>query len=165
MGRLDSTEIQVETEPEDIAQLAREVAASMRGTEDRPVRVIAGEGAPLIPADRRLVKLAIKQLLDNALKYSPPESPVTVNVRECGDAVAVEVTDLGRGIPPQEQKHVFERMYRGPSTSRRIPGSGLGLSIALSIARAHHGDLSFTSRPGETVFRLTLPEGAKGQAQ
>jgi two-component system OmpR family sensor kinase len=166
MARLDTPEIRILTEPANVAELAREVVASMRGEiEDRPVQVISNAGAPPIPVDRRLLKLALKQLLDNAVKYSPPGSPVTVGVSDSDGETTVEVTDRGKGIPQQEQKRVFERMYRGPSTARQIPGSGLGLSIALNIARAHHGDLKFSSRPGETVFRLTLPAAAKGEAQ
>jgi signal transduction histidine kinase len=116
-----------------------------------------------ISIDRRLVKLAIKQLLDNALKYSPPEQPVVVGVCNASGATTVSVTDHGKGIPNQEQCRIFERLYRSPSVERQIPGSGLGLSIALNIARAHHGDLTLTSRPGETTFRLSLPSDTEGK--
>ena len=103
------------------------------------------------------MKLAIKQLLDNALKYSLPGSPVTVQVQNGSGTISIAVTDRGEGIPAQEQSRIFERLYRGVSVERQIPGSGLGLSIALNIARAHDGDLRVSSRPGETTFRLTLP--------
>jgi len=107
-----------------------------------------------------LIKLAVKQLVENALKYSPPDSPVTVRVHN-GRGVTVAVTDHGKGIPVQEQTRIFERLYRSPSVQSQIPGSGLGLSIAQSIVRAHHGDLIVTSQPGETTFRLTLPADQK----
>jgi signal transduction histidine kinase len=107
-----------------------------------------------------LVKLAVKQLVDNALKYSPPDTPVTIHVHS-GNGVTVSVTDYGRGIPVHEQTRIFERLYRSPSVQRQIPGSGLGLSIAQSIVRAHHGELSVTSQPGETTFQLTLPADRK----
>jgi two-component system, OmpR family, sensor histidine kinase KdpD len=166
MGRLDSTEIRVQTEPANIGEIVREVVASMSaGMEDRPVEVICDDYPPAIAVDRRLVKLAIKQLLDNALKYSPPERPVTVQVHNGSGAVTVAVTDRGKGIPVQEQDRIFERMYRSPSVERQVPGSGLGLSIALSIVRAHRGELSVTSRPGETTFRFTLPANPEGAAK
>jgi two-component system sensor histidine kinase KdpD len=157
MGRLDTANIQVHAEPSDVAEIVREVLASMRNEIDnRPVNVIFDEHLSTISVDRRLIKLAIKQLLDNALKYSPPETPVHVRVHN-GSGLTVAVTDYGKGIPVHEQSRVFERLYRSPSVQNRIPGSGLGLSIAQDIVRAHHGDLSVSSRSGETTFRLTLP--------
>jgi len=163
MGRLDATDIRVNAEPTNIEDLVREVAASMRADRDnRPIQVICAESPPAILADRRLLKLAIKQLLDNALKYSPPETPITVQIGNTGGGISIAVTDHGKGIPSQEQSRVFERMYRSPAVSRQIPGSGLGLSIALSIVRAHSGELSVTSHPGETTFLLTLPAEPKG---
>lgn len=157
MGRLDSAHIQVQTQPTNIDEIVREVVASMRrGIDGRSVNVVCDEHPSAISIDRRLVSLAIKQLLDNALKYSPPATPVTVSVYN-GNGVTVAVTDHGSGIPVEEQSRIFERLYRSPSVQNQLPGSGLGLSIALNIARAHHGELNVTSQPGETTFRLTLP--------
>ena len=160
MGRLDTADIRVHTELSDVGAIVREVVASMRNEIDsRPVNIVCDEH-PSVSIDRRLVKLAVKQLVDNALKYSSPDTPVTVRVHN-GRGVTVAVTDYGKGIPVQEQTRIFERLYRSPSVQSQIPGSGLGLSIAQSIARAHHGDLIVTSRPGETTFRLTLPTDRK----
>ena len=78
--------------------------------------------------------------------------------------VDVELTDHGKGIPEKEQSHIFERFFRSPSVLHQIPGSGLGLSIAHGILRAHHGDLTVKSRPGKTAFRLTLPANYGGEA-
>jgi len=162
MGRLDTANIRVHTEPSHVDEIVREVVASMRNEiDDRPVNVICDDHPSPIAIDRRLVKLAIKQLLDNALKYAPPDTPVTVRVHN-GSGVTIEVTDYGKGIPIQEQSRIFERLYRSPSVQNQIPGSGLGLSIAQNIVRAHHGDLIVTSRPGETTFQLTLPADHRG---
>lgn len=162
MGRLDTANIRVHTEPSNIGEIVREVVDSMRNVIDgRPVNIVCDEHPPSIAIDRRLLKLAIKQLLDNALKYSPPDTPVTIRVYN-GSGVTVAVTDCGKGIPVPEQGRVFERLYRSPSVQKQIPGSGLGLSIAQNIVRAHHGDLIVTSRPGETTFQLTLPADQKG---
>jgi two-component system sensor histidine kinase KdpD len=160
MGRLDTSDIRVHRELSDVGAIVREVVASMRNEIDsRPVNVVCDEYLS-IAIDRRLVKLAVKQLVDNALKYSPPDAPVTVRVHN-GSGVTVAVTDYGKGIPMQEQTRIFERLYRSPAVRSQIPGSGLGLSIAQSIVRAHHGDLNVTSRPGETTFRLILPVDQK----
>ena len=162
MGRLDTSNIRVHTEPSNVGEIVREVVAAMHNEIDnRPVNVICDKHPSTIAIDRRLVKLAIKQLLANALKYSPPDTPVTVRVHN-GSGVTVAVTDYGKGIPMQEQSRIFERLYRSPSVQNQIPGSGLGLSIAQNIVRAHRGDLIVTSRPGETTFQLTLPADRKG---
>jgi signal transduction histidine kinase len=158
MGRLDATDIRVNAEPTRVEELVREVAGSMRADRDnRSIEILCAAPPPPILADRRLLGLAIKQLLDNALKYSPPETLVSTRIESAGGRIMITVTDHGAGIPLQEQTRIFERLYRSPSIARQIPGSGLGLSIAQSIARAHKGELTVTSRPGETTFRLTLP--------
>jgi len=163
MGRLDSSDIRVQAELADVGEIVREVVDSMRNEMDgRPVEVERDEHTPAIAVDRRLVRLAIKQLVDNALKYSPRDKPVVVRVSSRNGAISVSVTDHGRGIPRQEQARIFQRLYRSPSVARQIPGSGLGLSIALNIVRAHHGDLNVTSGPGETTFELTLPMSTVG---
>jgi two-component system sensor histidine kinase KdpD len=133
--------------------------------DDRPVDIICEDHTPAIAIDRRLIKLAIKQLLDNALKYSSPDTPVTVTVRNGalnGSGVTVAITDHGKGIPIPEQSRIFERLYRSPSVQHQVLGSGLGLSIAQNIVRAHRGELTVTSCSGETTFRLTLPADQNG---
>jgi signal transduction histidine kinase len=129
----------------------------------RPLEIVRENDICKGAFDRHLIKLAVKQLIDNALKYSPPGTPLRIKVQQDGESLAVDVTDFGNGIPLREQNHIFERFYRSPSVQNQIPGSGLGLSIAQSIARAHGGDLSVTSRPGETTFRLVLPLEYKGE--
>jgi two-component system, OmpR family, sensor histidine kinase KdpD len=163
MARLDTANIEVHLERSNFCEIIRDVVASMQKEIDaRPVEVICEGEQPVIPADQRLVKLAIKQLLDNALKYSAPGTPVTINVRSENGVMMVDIIDRGKGIPLSEQARVIERFWRSPSVKKQIPGSGLGLSIAHRIARAHNGDLTFTSRPGETTFRLILPAEYKG---
>jgi signal transduction histidine kinase len=123
------------------------------------------ERVPVMTLDRRLVKLALKQLLDNALKYSPPDLPVAIRVCAGDRAVFVDVTDCGAGISPEDKERIFERFYRGRSIRNQIPGSGLGLNIAHSIMQAHHGDLTVTSRPGKTTFRMMLQVDRAGGAK
>jgi two-component system sensor histidine kinase KdpD len=158
MGRLDGSNIEVQAEPCNVGEVVQEVVASMRPEIDgRPVEVVRADYPAAIAIDRRLIKLAIKQLLDNALKYSLPDQPVKLQVHNGSGKVTVAVTDYGQGISAQEQKRIFDRLYRSPSLQNKAPGSGLGLSIAQNIARAHKGDLTVTSRPGETTFHLSLP--------
>jgi two-component system sensor histidine kinase KdpD len=158
MGRLDSANIDLMFEQASMPAIVQEVVTGMQPDIDtREVTVSSDKSLPPIAMDRRLVRLAIKQLLDNALKYSPDNQPITIHVHEAESMVSVDVTDRGPGIPPQELNRIFDRLYRSPSVAREVPGSGLGLSIAQNIARAHHGDLTVTSREGETIFSLNLP--------
>jgi K+-sensing histidine kinase KdpD len=102
-------------------------------------------------------------LIDNAAKYSPPGSPLRIRVQQDGESLTVEITDFGKGIPIPEQDRIFERFYRSPSVGNQIPGSGLGLNIARSIARAHGGDLMVASSPGESTLKLIMPLECKGE--
>ncbi len=157
LARLDIKQIDVHPEPYDLRKVIREVVASMRSEiDERQLDVVCDEQLPRVSFDPRLMKLAFKQLLDNALKYSPPDTPVAIRAH-ADSMLTIEVTDYGTGIPAEEQMRIFERFYRSPSFKHQIPGSGLGLSIAHRIVRAHNGDLTVMSRPGETTFRMTLP--------
>jgi two-component system sensor histidine kinase KdpD len=163
MARLDTTHIDVRLEMSDIDGIVREVIASMKSeVDERPLDVGDAPRLPAVPLDRRLVKLALKQLLDNALKYSTPDTAVAIHLRGSEQAVSIDITNRGVGIPLEDQRRIFDRFYRGPSVRNQIPGSGLGLTIASSIARAHHGDLTVTSQSGETTFHLTLPSEQTG---
>jgi len=163
LARLDEAHIDIQAEVSDLGQTAREVIASMRAAIDgRPLTIDCEPQTPMILFDRRLTRLAIKQVIDNALKYSPPETPVEIRVKPGENAAVLEVTDHGKGISPQEQPRIFQRFYRSPGVQKQIPGSGLGLSIAHRVVQAHGGDLTVTSEPGTTTFRLTLPAG-KGE--
>src|SRR5580658_4445922 len=174
MARLESdhnNQIKLRRELTDPKELVQDVLASLHTQiDDRPVEIRSEGSLPQLPLDRRLLKLALKQVLDNALKYSPPRSPVTVRVSDGtgangNHAINFEITDHGQGIPAREQGRVFERFYRSPSVKNQIPGFGLGLAIANTIVQAHHGELTVNSRPGETTFRMTLPLTLQAEAK
>jgi two-component system sensor histidine kinase KdpD len=163
MARLDTAHIDVHLTKIEMRAVLEEVLAAMRSEiSDRRVEVLCDEQLPAISLDRRLIGIAIKQLLDNALKYSLPDTPICVEAHKRGTTLTVTVKNQGDGIPIQEQPRVFERFYRGSSAKHQIPGSGLGLSIADSIVRAHRGKVTLTSRPGETNFEINLPVNYTG---
>jgi two-component system, OmpR family, sensor histidine kinase KdpD len=158
MARLDTAHIDVHPEISNLQDAVHEVLASMQTEiDERRIRVVCDHLLPAMGFDRRLMRLAIKQLLDNAIKYSPSETPVEIALYESNGAITLEVTNYGKGIPVEEQARIFERFYRSPSIKNQIPGSGLGLSIAHSIVEAHSGELSLSSEPGRTAFRITIP--------
>jgi two-component system sensor histidine kinase KdpD len=194
LARLDTTQIDVHPEPYDLRDIIGEVILTLRSeVEDRQLDIHCDEELPLVSFDPRLIKLAIKQLINNALKYAPPDKPVTVRVHaaprsasnpstqekpptavdqgitsdklDSNGMLLIEVTDYGPGIPPEEQMRVFERFYRSPSVKNQIPGSGLGLSIAHRIVHAHDGELKVMSRPGQTTFQLVLPIDITGDCE
>jgi two-component system sensor histidine kinase KdpD len=158
MARLDTAHIEIHPELSDLRDTLNDVLASLQTEiDERRVCVGCSERLSAMAFDRRLMKLAIKQLLDNAIKYSPSDTPVEVELHESAGTVTMKITDHGQGIPPEEQDKIFERFYRSPSVKNQIPGSGLGLSIANRIIEAHGGTLSVSSELARTTFQMTLP--------
>ena len=115
-----------------------------------------------IQADEALLGRMLLNLLDNAIKYSPPGSKVELSCRRDGENYVVSVSDHGPGIPPELQARIFERFFRADKARSRADGdaagAGLGLAIALWIAEVHHGRLELTrSDPSGSVFSVILP--------
>ena len=109
-----------------------------------------------VDVDRDLLSLAFRQLLDNAIKYSPPTSVIEITARGEG-VIEIGVRNSGATIPEREQARIFERFYRGVQ-ARHVPGTGMGLAIVQQIARAHGGTLRVASTPeAGTTFTLLLP--------
>jgi signal transduction histidine kinase len=109
-------------------------------------------------ADRMALTSAVDNLLDNALKYSPPGAPVLCEAEADGGELTIRVRDRGYGIAAEDREHVFEKFYRGNGEiSRQVKGAGVGLSLVRQIVEAHGGTVDFDSRVGEgTVFRIRL---------
>ena len=145
-------------------RLSELVAATLRQFEPRldghPVIARVPDGL-LLRADHDLLGLALRQLLDNAVKYSPVTSAIEITA-DGGDPVDISVRNSGPPIPEHEQARLFERFYRG-SAAHRVPGTGIGLAIVRQIAEAHGGTLSVASTAAAgTAFRLSLPrEGVR----
>jgi PAS domain S-box-containing protein len=111
----------------------------------------------VLQADPTLVQRVLCNLLENAIKYSPPHKSVTLKVQNLGNEVQFAVQDQGPGIAPKDQPHLFELLYRGKSAGQET-GLGLGLAIVQRIIEAHQGRLWVESNPGRgTTFFFTLP--------
>ena len=124
----------------------------------RQIEVAVDESLPLAVFDAELIEKVIWQLLDNAIKYSPPGSPIRVSAECSGTGIIVSVADSGCGISESDQQRIFEKHYRCPAPGSRIQGSGLGLSSAKAILEAHGGGIWVQSAPGAgSVFRFSLP--------
>ncbi len=123
---------------------------------DVPLTVHAN-GAARINGDRQLIRRAICNLLDNAIKYSTEGAPITVNVESPGNECRIQIKDAGAGIPETDLPHVFERFYRGDQT-RGTRGNGLGLGLVKAVITAHDGAVTIDSQPGHgTTVNITLP--------
>ena len=110
-----------------------------------------------------MIQRMFSNLLDNAIKYTPPGGMVDINVSESQSQVVVAVKDTGVGISAQDLPHIYERFYRCDQ-SRSLAGIGLGLSLARAIARAHGGDITVVSTPNEgSTFTVTLPKFVSSQ--
>jgi two-component system phosphate regulon sensor histidine kinase PhoR len=113
-------------------------------------------------ANPHLLRLAIDNLVDNAIKFTEPGGHVNLELRVAGDEAVFRVTDDGCGIPPEDQQRVFERFYQG-QRARSGPqrGTGLGLSIVRHAVGALRGRVQLESRPGAgTQVTVTIPQDA-----
>jgi two-component system sensor histidine kinase KdpD len=126
--------------------------------QDRPLVVDVPDDLPLVPMDIVLMVQVLTNLLDNALKYSPPGSPIEIRARAAGAYLEIQVADRGVGIPPEDLTRVFDKFYRVERPGS-VGGTGLGLSICKGIVEAHGGFIGAENRPaGGTIVTVALPQ-------
>jgi two-component system sensor histidine kinase KdpD len=113
---------------------------------------------PPVRMDRGRITEVVTQLLENAAKYSSPQSPIQITAEVGNRMVMTSVADRGPGIDDFEQSLIFEKFYRGRGQRLQVQGTGMGLAIAKAIVEAHGGKIGVTSQPGHgSVFYFTLP--------
>ena len=128
------------------------------GQDEVTVRADVQSELPLIRGDGERLRQVLQNLIDNAVKYSPAGREVAVHARRVNGGVRIEVSDHGPGIPPDQQRVIFEKFGRADVAGGSKPGTGLGLFIARSIAEAHGGSLEVRSQPNAgSTFVLELP--------
>jgi signal transduction histidine kinase len=144
----------------DLALLVRDsAAAAERGQDEVPVRAVVHDPLPPVRGDRERLRQVLVNLIDNAVKYSPPGVEVSVEAQSTNGRVVIEVRDRGPGIATEHHTAIFEKFGRVQGGSAK-PGTGLGLFIARSIAEAHGGSLVVRSAPEQgSTFTLSLPVG------
>jgi signal transduction histidine kinase len=159
--RLQSGAAVVEKYPVDVGRLLEQAALGMQPqATDRHVELrVQAPSLPPIPADADRLRRAVTNLLDNALRHTPPEGRVTLSVEGLPGAVCIRVQDTGEGIPESDLPRVFERFYQvDKSRAGTDHGSGLGLAIVREVVAAHGGAVRVQSRPGAgSEFAITLP--------
>ena len=156
----DSDPLQVATE-NSVAELINEAVDLVKTTSEAKGISVSAKDIPevLVLGDSEQLIMAINNLLENAINYSPENTKVSVSVTINEDIVEIVVADQGIGIPEEAQDRIFERFYRvDPARSRETGGTGLGLSIVKHVASNHGGDVKVWSSPNVgSSFALRLP--------
>ena len=142
-----------------VAALIRSAVEHLKSLlRGRTVLIDIAEGIPEVEADPEMVGLAIRQLIGNAIKYSPPETVIEVRATCTEGFIEVQVRDHGAGVPEDEIESIFGRFYRGKKVKEAIAGTGMGLSIARDIVKAHGGTMwAANAADGGGCFFFTLP--------
>jgi PAS domain S-box-containing protein len=160
MSRIEAGRLRVEPEPTDLRPIIDEtVSAFQVMTHEHQFRTISPPGLPLVKADPRRARQVLRNLVDNAVKYSPLGGSISITARVSESDLEVSVADQGLGIEPDHLDHIFDRFYQVDSAStREVGGSGLGLSICKAIVEAHDGQIWAESQVGiGSTFYFTLP--------
>jgi two-component system sensor histidine kinase KdpD len=163
MSRIEAGQLQLHRSPQSLRKIVQTQLARLgESLEDRKVSLEVPEELPRVSVDPEFIGIVIWQLLSNALRYTPPGSPLTVRASAGETEVIVSIEDCGPGISEQEQRKVFDKFFRGKDQRERIPGTGMGLTIAREIVRAHHGRIWVESEPGKGArFSFSVPRAPR----
>ncbi len=161
-GRMESGRRTYHMEETSATELVRQVVDEFReraGGGAHRLAVLASPDPFVVCADHEAIALALRNLVDNAMKYSPESSPVEVSLARCGDLTGISVEDHGPGIPKEEQRLVFRKFVRGHAAmNMNVKGTGIGLALVDHIVKAHGGRVELASIPGQgSRFTILLP--------
>ena len=165
LGRLDDPAFRIEMEPIALHELCDDVAHRFQTHAERlgvHLAVNYPDGLPLANVDAALIERALSNLLENAIRVTPPGGAIDVDVSAAAlheePAIRVAVSDSGPGVSPEDQARVFERFFQSSEHRGRRGSSGLGLAIVSRVVELHHGQAGVSNRPGKgAVFHLLLP--------
>jgi two-component system sensor histidine kinase KdpD len=163
MTRLESGAVTIRKEPQPLDGILGAALKRLEGPlRDRPINVELPADLPLVPIDGQLIEQLFLNLLDNAVRYTPPGSPVDISASATPSTVVVEFADRGPGFSATDEKRIFDKFYRGRPAGAH--GVGLGLAICRAIVEVHGGTMEAENRPGGgALFRFALPlDGTTG---
>ena len=165
LSRLESDAWQPHFDLYDVRDILGTVLSRLSASQRERVRFDLPRHLPDIRADFAQLARALSNLVENALVYSPEESPVTVAARRAGGSIELSVTDAGPGVSDAEKVQVFEKFFRGAASASAPAGTGLGLAITREIVRTHDGTLRVEdAQPRGARFVLRIPSSPKEQA-
>jgi len=158
LARLESGALPLRTEPQAIEEVVGAALTRLEGPlGERPVELDLPDSLPLVPLDAVLFEQVLINLIENALRYTPADSPIAISARAEADSLTLSVADRGPGIPAGDEERVFEKFYRAPGATAD-GGVGLGLAICRAIVSAHGGRIWAGSPPsGGAQFQIRLP--------
>jgi len=159
LARVDNGQMQFQLETVDLNEFVEQTIGLVEQYNDRPIDCQTPSDPVPVQVDRNRLKQVLLNLIDNAVKYSEPEQPITLTVQNKQNRGILSVRDRGMGIPLAQQTRIFERFYRvDEARSRSTGGTGLGLSIVKTLVEGMGGDISVSSQLGEgTTFIVSLP--------
>jgi two-component system sensor histidine kinase KdpD len=164
VARIEAGKIQVNREWHSVNELIRDILAQMEAQFDgRRLDLSIAESLPPVFVDADLIQLALRQLVDNALKYSPRRSAIQIGCEVVQENVFIAVRNEGEPLSESERARVFDKFYRGQNVRHQVAGTGMGLPVARDILLAHGGDVQLTNtNNGSTEFIMRIPtSGAK----
>jgi len=163
VSRLESGTMKFLPEDTDISELTKEIAETMESSansKQKKINSIIEDNLPNLIIDPERVKQVLVNLVNNAIKFSPNNSDINIQVKKEVDCVLFEVQDFGRGIPKNKIEKIFDTFYQVDSANDRklMDGAGLGLAISRGIVVAHGGNIHVESRVNKgSTFKFTLP--------
>jgi len=159
MAQLDAATVQIHAQPQDVRELFETAIDEMRSQlRGRSMDIQVPADVPRVPMDRALISRVLRHLIENALAYSPPSSPIRLSAASDGDRLMITVADLGPGIEPAEQPFIFDKFFRGRQHRSSARGTGMGLAISKAIVEAHKGGITAANLPkGGAALTFWLP--------
>ncbi|HSB66236.1 MAG TPA: sensor histidine kinase KdpD [Anaerolineales bacterium] len=163
--RLEAGAMQLHREACDVQELIGSALEQIGyPLKDRQVKVEISPNLPLVSLDFVLFSRVLVNVIDNALKYSPPEKPIEIDARQSKNELGISIADRGEGIPDEDLERIFDKFYRVQRPDN-ITGTGLGLSICKGIVEAHHGTIHAENRRGGgAVINITVPLERSGDS-
>ena len=158
-SRVELGKLTIERDPLDLGQLVAEAVEEFRAAYQRELSLTLPTGRVWVRGDRDRLDQVVVNLIENALKYSPPDQPVRVELERARGEVRLKVSDHGIGVPPADQARIFQRFFRAENAStRHFGGLGLGLFISHSVVTLHGGTMAVESEEGQgSTFIVRLP--------
>jgi signal transduction histidine kinase len=170
LARSDAGRLTIRRRPAQLTPLIEEVVRTLRAQTDGSEQTLTAAiepNLPLVEVEPDRIRQILVNLITNAHEYSPERASIQVSARVSDNAVVIDVTDNGPGIPPAQMEHIFERFVRGDAgLTQRVGGTGLGLAITKSLVELHGGTIAVDSEVGRgSTFEVVLPLAPPGSVE